>query len=102
MLWIVLSVLHALDPRLCYTDLPKLISRCTGSDIVIEPGFIGYPDPPTLDWTNIPGDGRHTVHPNGTLVIRNAEEEDSDMTASRGRRWSGGTPPPGSAPPSSP
>ena len=79
MLWVVLSVLYSLDPRDCYTDLPKLVERCIGETITITPDFVGYPTTPVLDWTNIPGDGRHKVHQNGTLVIRNAQVEDSDM-----------------------
>ena len=47
-----------------------------------------------------PRPGDHSASPLGRRSPE--EEEDSDMTASRGRRWSGGTPPPGSAPPSSP
>ena len=74
MLWIVLSVLQTLDPRDCYTALPsKLLTRCLGEDITITPTFVNYPSPPVLDWTNIPGDGRHRVLGNGTLVIRNRD-----------------------------
>ena len=79
MLWVVLSVLYSLDPRDCYTDLPKLVEKCIGETIIITPDFVGYPTTPVLDWTNIPGDGRHKVHQNGTLVIKNAQVEDSDM-----------------------
>ena len=79
MLWVVLSVLYTLDPRDCYTDLPKLVEKCIGDYIVITPDFVGYPSTPELDWTNIPGDGRHKVHQNGTLVFTNAQVEDSEL-----------------------
>ncbi|XP_063687572.1 uncharacterized protein LOC134820861 isoform X3 [Bolinopsis microptera] len=79
MLWVVLSVLYTLDPRDCYTNLPKLVEKCIGDYIVITPDFVGYPSTPELDWTNIPGDGRHKVHQNGTLVFTNAQVEDSEL-----------------------
>jgi hypothetical protein len=79
MLWVVLSVLYSLDPRDCYTNLPKLVEKCIGDHITITPDFVGYPSTPQLDWTNIPGDGRHKVHQNGTLVISNAQLEDSEL-----------------------
>ena len=79
MLWVVLSVLYSLDPRDCYTNLPKLVEKCIGDYIVITPDFVGYPSTPVLDWTNIPGDGRHKVHQNGTLVIMGAQVEDSEL-----------------------
>ena len=87
MFWIVLSVLTTLNPRKCHTNLPKLVERCVGEDVTITPDFVGYPSDPVVDWTNIPRDeedeeggiGRHQVFSNGTLVIRNVQESDSDL-----------------------
>ena len=79
MLWIVLSVLHALNPRDCYTNLPKALDQCIGDTITITPEFVGYPSTPELDWTNVGGDKRVRVMSNGTMIITNAQESDSEL-----------------------